>query len=226
MNRVKVKICGIRTLEEAEAAIDGGADALGFNFWPSSARYIKPDDAKRIIETIARGFSVGVFVNEQQDRILDIAKGVGLSAAQLHGDESPEFCSLLGDLKIIKAFRVDIEFNAELIKRYKVNAALLDTAIKGSYGGTGKTFDWRAAREAMRFIPVILAGGLTIDNVGRAVREVNPAAVDVCSGVESAPGRKDISKMKKFLEEIARVNDSLRASDRDVSNEPSCNSVF
>lgn len=225
MNRVKVKICGIRTLLEAEAAIESGADALGFNFWPDSPRYIAVAEARKIIEKIARGFAVGVFVNEQPQRILDIAKEVGLNAVQLHGDEPPEVCSTLREIKIIKAFRVGNDFNAQTIKGYDINAALLDTAIKGSYGGTGKSFDWRIAHEAKRFIPIILAGGLTVENVARAIKEVNPAAVDVCSGVESAPGQKDVGKMKELLAEVAWANDSIWAFDEQENHENSI-SIF
>jgi phosphoribosylanthranilate isomerase len=220
MSRVKVKICGIRTLEEAEASIEAGADALGFNFWPKSSRFITPEDARKIVERIPRSFAVGVFVNEDKSRIIEIASGVGLNAVQLHGDESPEFCSALGEVKTIKALRVDREFDVELIKKYPVNAVLLDTAIKGSYGGTGKSFDWAIAREAKRFARIILAGGLTVENVARAILEVRPSAVDVCSGVESAPGRKDLNKLRELLNEVARANalisDDERKGEREV----------
>lgn len=207
MTRVKVKICGVRTLEEAQAAVDAGADALGFNFWPPSARYIDPHAAREVITGITPAVcTVGVFVNEEANRIVDIASELGLSAVQLHGDESPEFCERLGSIKTIKAIRVGQDFDLSLIENYRVDMVLLDSSIEGSYGGTGRRFDWRIAIEAKQFAPIILAGGLTTENVWDAITQVRPAAIDVCSGVEAEPGRKDLDKLRRFMSIVARAN--------------------
>jgi phosphoribosylanthranilate isomerase len=204
---VKVKICGVRSVEEAEAALGAGADAVGFNFWPQSPRYISPRAAYEIIDHLSPVVSaVGVFVNEEANRITDIASEVGLTAVQLHGDESPEFCQRLGSIKTIKAIRVGQYFDLSVIESYPVSMILLDSDIKGSYGGTGQRFDWRIAIEAKRFARIILAGGLTTDNVSEAVTHVRPAAIDVCSGIEAEPGRKDLDKLRRFMAIVARAN--------------------
>lgn len=205
--RVKVKVCGIRTFEEAEAALDAGADALGLNFWPLSPRYVTPHVASEIIAKLSPVSStVGVFVNDEGKRIVDIASELHLSAVQLHGDESAEFCSGLGSIKTIKAIRVGQDFDLNIIKNYPVSMVLLDSSIKGSYGGTGQRFDWRIAIEAKQLAPIILAGGLNIENVWEAVTHVRPAAIDVCSGVEAEPGRKDFDKLRRFMSVVARAN--------------------
>jgi phosphoribosylanthranilate isomerase len=205
-----VKICGARSMEEALCAVDCGADALGFNFWPKSPRYIEPEKAREIIDHLPPLIScVGVFVNESQERILEAARLAGISAVQLHGDESPEFCRELGPLKIIKALRVGEGFDPRSIARFDVSAALLDTNIKGRYGGTGRRFDWSIAIEAKQYARIILAGGLNIDNVAEAIAEVRPFAIDVCSGVEAAPGRKDVDKLRRFMIEVRRANSLL-----------------
>ena len=216
MSRVKVKICGVRSLEEAEAALEAGADALGFNFWPQSPRYISPRAAREMINRLSPVVSaVGVFVNEEANRIIDIASEVGLTAVQLHGDESPEFCQRLGSIKTIKAIRVGQDFDLSVIESYPVSMVLLDSDIRGSYGGTGQRFDWRIAIEAKRFARIILAGGLTADNVWEAVTHVRPAAIDVCSGVEAEPGRKDLDKLRRFMAIVARAN-ALIASEEEA----------
>lgn len=207
MTRVKVKICGIRSREEADAALDAGADALGFNFWPPSPRYIAPQAAREVISGLSPVVSiVGVFVDEELNRIVDIACELRLSAVQLHGDESPEFCQRLESIKTIKAIRVGQDFDLGLIKSYPVSMVLLDSNIKGSYGGTGQRFDWRIAIEAKSLARIILAGGLTIENVWDAITHVRPTAIDVCSGVEAEPGRKDLSRLRSFMEVVARAN--------------------
>jgi phosphoribosylanthranilate isomerase len=207
MNRVRVKICGVRNLEEALAAVEAGADALGFNFWPKSPRYVSPDDARSVIKQISPLVaSIGVFVNEQHQRITEIAKAAGLTAVQLHGDETPEFCAAFASTKLIKAFRVGSDFDCASIREFPVGMVLLDTGAKGSYGGTGKIFDWRVAVEAKKYAPVMLAGGLRIENVAEAISTVAPAAIDVCSGIEAEPGRKDLNKLRDFMAEVARAN--------------------
>lgn len=207
MNRVRVKICGVRSLDEAEAAIEYGADALGFNFWPHSPRFIMPCDAQEIIKKLPPVVScIGVFVNEEPERIIEIASATGLNGIQLHGDETPDICSRLGGLKLIKAFRVGADFDLNRIKDYNVNSVLLDTKVKNNYGGTGERFDWSIAIEAKRFAPIILAGGLSAENVAEAIEYAHPMAVDVCSGVEAEPGRKDISKIRDFMKAVASAN--------------------
>lgn len=215
MSRVKVKVCGIRTLEEAEAAMDAGADALGFNFWPPSPRYVSPRAASEVIKKLSPVASlVGVFVNEEANRVRNIASELRLSAIQLHGDESPEFCEGLSGIKTIKAIRVGQDFDLGVIEKYPVSMVLLDSDIKGSYGGTGQRFDWRIAIEAKRFARIILAGGLNIDNVWEAITHVRPEVIDVCSGIEAGPGRKDLDKLRRFMRAVARAN-ALLASEAD-----------
>ena len=216
MNRVKVKICGIRTLEEAETAIAAGADALGFNFWPRSVRYVEPSVVQEFIGKLSPLVStVGVFVNEDANRIVDIASNLGLHAVQLHGDEAPDFCERLTNIKTIKALRVGQDFDLSVINRFRVNMILLDSNVDGSYGGTGQRFDWRIALEAKQLSPIILAGGLTLENVGEAIKQVQPDAIDVCSGVEAEPGRKDFNKIQKFMNIVAQAN-ALIAGDQDI----------
>ena len=212
MTRVKVKICGIRSLDEARAAQELGVDALGFNFWQPSSRYIPPEDARAIIHELNPFVAcVGVFVNEDPDRVREIHARVGLAAVQLHGDESVEYCANLAPIKSIKAFRVRDGFDPESVRPYPVAAVLLDAGVPGQFGGTGRSFDWQVAIEAKRHAAVVLAGGLTSRNVAEAIARVMPWAVDVCSGIEAEPGRKDIEEMKRFMTEVERVNSRLAA---------------
>lgn len=190
--------------------MDSGTDALGFNFWLHSARYIEPHAAREVINGLSPIVcTVGVFVNDEANRIVDIASELGLSAVQLHGDESPEFCDSLGSIKTIKAIRVGQDFDLSLIENYRVHMVLLDSSIEGSYGGTGRRFDWRIAIEAKRLASIILAGGLTTDNVWDAITHVRPAAIDVCSGVESEPGRKDLDKLRRFMAIVSQANELI-----------------
>lgn len=187
--------------------MDAGADALGFNFWLQSSRSIDPGVAREVINGLSpMACKVGVFVNEEANRVVDIANELGLNAVQLHGDESPEFCDSLGPIRTIKAIRVGQDFDLNLIHRYRVDMVLLDSRVEGSYGGTGRRFDWRIAMEAKRLAPIILAGGLTTENVWDAITHVRPAAIDVCSGVEAGPGRKDLVKLRRFMAIVAKAN--------------------
>ena len=211
--RVKVKVCGIRTIDEAEAALDAGADALGFNFCAQSPRYIAPLAALEIMATLSPvATTVGVFVNEDVNRIIDVVSELRLSAVQLHGDESAAFCAALGTIKTIKAIRVGQDFDLAVIENYPVSMVLLDSSIQGSYGGTGQRFDWRIAIEAKRLARIILAGGLNSENVWDAITQVRPSAIDVCSGVEAEPGRKDFDKLRRFMSVAAQAN-ALLASE-------------
>lgn len=201
---VRVKICGITNLEDARLAADLGAQALGFIFYPKSPRSIEPDAACDIIKSLPPlVLSVGVFVDEEAEFVRDVAAGVGLDWIQLHGQESPEYCRALGR-RVIKAFRIRDHSCLTALPSYRdaSQAFLLDAYRPGTPGGTGETFDWEVARQARKYGPVILAGGLTADNVAQAIRIAQPAAVDVASGVEAAPGKKDPKRLKEFFEAI------------------------
>lgn len=198
---VKVKICGITNLDDAMAAADFGADALGFVFFKKSPRYISPANAKKIIKKLPPFIStLGIFVNENKKNIEKIVLQTGINIIQLHGDETPKACNL--SKPVIKAIRVKSIENLELVSKYKdmVSAFLLDTYTPEVFGGSGQIFNWDIAVEAKQFGRVILAGGLTPANIEKAVRLVHPYAVDVSSGVEAEKGKKDHRKMKFFIE--------------------------
>jgi phosphoribosylanthranilate isomerase len=200
-----VKICGITSAEDALAAVEAGADLLGFNFYRRSPRYVSPGEARRIASVLPeRVARVGVFVNvDEPEAVARIVSESGVGAAQLHGDETPEFCARLGGVSVIKALRVGRGFSVERALAYKTDALLLDAYERDAFGGTGRTFDWSLARAARAFVPkLFLAGGLTPENVAEAVRAVGPFAVDVCSGVETSPGRKSFSLMRRFVEAV------------------------
>ena len=199
---MRIKICGIILREDALGACEAGADALGFIFWQGSKRYIDPDEAKKIVKALPPFVTtVGVFVDERHDKISEIIELVGLDVVQLHGTEPPEFCDTI-PRPVIKAFRVTGEEVVSELSRYNVSAYLLDTYREGVPGGTGKTFNWDLALEAKKSgKPIILSGGLHPGNVAEAIEKVRPYAVDVASGVEKEPGRKDYRKMEKFVKE-------------------------
>lgn len=198
---VRVKICGITTVEDALAAVDAGADALGFMFYPPSPRYVPPETAREIIRVLPPFVSrVGVFVDATAERVLEVARTAALDTVQLHGKESVDFCRQMGLLRVIKAFRMNGPNALDQLAAYNGMPWLLDSYVAGRFGGTGQTFNWDLACEAVRRGGyVILAGGLTPENVSRAVAAVHPFAVDVCSGVESSPGRKDIARLRDFV---------------------------
>jgi phosphoribosylanthranilate isomerase len=199
---VRVKVCGITSLDDAVACVEAGADALGFNFYPRSPRYINPQDARRIIERLPSSvLTVGVFVNEGgPEAVVRIAKEAGVRAVQLHGDEPPEYCRALEALYVIKALRVSEGFVPESALEYETEAVLLDAFDRSERGGTGRTFDWEIARRVRELVPKLyLAGGLSAENVKEAVEQVHPYAVDACSLLESAPGRKDLERVRNFI---------------------------
>lgn len=201
-NQVRIKICGVTNLEDALVAAELGADAIGFVFYEKSPRYINPGAAAFIIRELPPFVAtVGVFVNEPPARVVDIAKAAGVGCIQLHGDETPEYCQAVG-LRTIKALRVKDASVLNKLRSFTVSAILLDTYREGVPGGTGETFDWQIASEAAATGRVILSGGLTPENVRQAIDKVQPYAVDVSSGVESRPGRKDHDKLRKFFEQV------------------------
>ena len=208
----RVKICGITNVEDAMLAVEFGADELGFNFYRGSKRYLPPQNAREIIDQlpISSG-NVGVFVNEPIDSLLEIAEFAGIDGIQLHGDEDMDYIENLQKRTkrfIIKAFRVAPDFLVGDVLDWPLDFPLFDTHSSDRYGGTGETFDWEEfGVDIYLWFPVsaYLAGGLNPENVADAVRVVRPYAVDVASGVEAQPGRKDPNKMKAFIENAKKA---------------------
>ncbi len=195
--QVKVKVCGMTSLEDALMAVGFGADAVGFVFYRKSPRFVTEKLVKSIVLPPFVN-KVGVFVNETAERINRIADACRLDTIQLHGDESPAFCRKLRR-RVVKAIRLRDAQSLELLPRYEVDGFLLDAYAENIPGGTGLTCDWRLAQRARKFGPVILAGGLHPGNVEDAVNQVQPYGVDVCSGVEKSPGKKDRAKVRDFI---------------------------
>jgi phosphoribosylanthranilate isomerase len=203
---LRVKICGITNIEDALAAIACGADALGFIFYPESPRSVTPEVARAIISTLPPFIStVGVFVDKDIETLKTIVSETGLDVVQLHGSEPPEYCNL--DKKTIKAIRVKDISDLDLLNQYKAASAfLLDTYSPDTIGGTGHVFNWEIALEAKRLGRIILAGGLTPDNIEEAVKLVQPYGIDVASGVEgSEKGKKDHHKLRLFIEKARKA---------------------
>jgi phosphoribosylanthranilate isomerase len=200
----RIKICGITEFEDARDAVLLGADAIGLNFYPNSPRYIEPSRAAKIIEKLPPLVTVvGVFVNNRDPQSLeDFAVSVGLHAVQLHGNETPDYCSMIQRVKVIKSFRVDSNFRVDTLRSYGSGTFLLD----GCSPGTGMSFDRELAFGANAFGSIIIAGGLTPDNVSNVVSTLHPFAVDVASGVESKPGKKDYDQMRRFIEAVQRAD--------------------
>jgi phosphoribosylanthranilate isomerase len=209
---IKVKVCGITNAEDAVAAVEAGADALGFLFYKKSPRYIVPAVAGRIIAALPPFvLPVGVFVNEDVASVRSIMDSCGLAIVQLHGDENASYCQELSR-PTMKALRLKDRGSllalAEYHGRGGVRGFVLDAYFEMAYGGTGQVTDWSLAAEAAKSTPVLLAGGLTPGNVAEAIRAVRPYGVDVSSGVESAPGRKDHAKVRAFLDAVRVVSAS------------------
>jgi phosphoribosylanthranilate isomerase len=205
---VIIKICGITNWPDAKAATDAGANALGFNFYEKSLRRISTADAAQIRAKLPQGIqAVGIFVNAQPADINSLRAFVRFDSAQLHGDETPEIVSQVArKLPVIKAFRIGPGFPPPAFDQYNdAFAFLLDAARAGQYGGTGETTDWHFARNAAASRRIILSGGLKIENVADAIRVVRPYAIDVASGLESKPGKKDHGKLQEFIQEVRRV---------------------
>ena len=197
--QVKVKVCGMTSLKDALVAVEVGADAVGFIFYKKSLRSVTMKTVREIVLELPPFVdTVGVFVDETAEQINKIADYCNLDIIQLHGDESPTFCKKIRR-KVIKAFRIKDMQSVKKLSSFQVSGFLLDTFSENLHGGTGKVFDWNLALPAKKFGPVIMAGGLTPNNVQQAVRQIRPYGVDVCSGVESEPGIKDHKKVRAFL---------------------------
>jgi phosphoribosylanthranilate isomerase len=203
---VRVKICGITNLDDALMAVEAGADALGFVFFHKSPRHISPEQAAGIINRLPPFVqTVGLFINEDLATVNATANLCGIDLVQLHGEEAPDFCQAV-NRRIIKAFRVKDASTLKEMKQYDVAACLLDAWSPTAHGGTGKTFNWKIAATAAISERVVLAGGLTPENVAEAVQQVKPYAVDVSSGVESGPGKKDAELVRRFLRSLRSPN--------------------
>jgi len=202
-----IKICGITNIDDARAAVAAGADALGFNFYKPSPRYIAPPAAREIVEQLPSSIlTVGVFVNEDSpESVKKIASVAGVTAFQLHGDESPAYCRELSDRYVIKTLTVSGDFDIQMVQDYArargVNAIMLDTRDNNLRGGTGRVFDWSVAIEVNKVVPkLFLAGGLSPENISEAIELVRPYGVDACSALEDTPGIKNHERMRAFVE--------------------------
>ena len=209
---IRVKICGITNIGDAYWAAESGADALGFIFYPKSQRSIAPERAKEILQKIPGSIGrVGVFVNQEIQAVKEIVSFCGLRLIQLHGDESPQYCAQFPRSALIKAVSHCADEEVQRLENYPVKAILMDAHEPGRYGGTGKNSDWALALEVKKTHPLILAGGLNKENIKRAIETVRPCAVDINSGVETSPGKKDPYKIREIME-IVRATDKAEAS--------------
>ena len=199
-----VKICWITNVADARAAVEAGADALGFNFYRPSPRYIAPQDARAIIDQLPESvLKIGVFVNEDLKSLSLVLTEARLSAVQLHGHESPEYCRELAPTYVIKAFGATDNLNLE---GYDVDAIMLDTKDDLLHGGTGRVFDWSIAQRATSSVPkLFLAGGLSPENVAEAITRVRPYAVDACSSLEMRLGKKNHERVRAFIKAVRSV---------------------
>ncbi len=203
----KIKICGITNKTDALGASALGVDMLGFIFYKDSKRYVEPRVAEDIENVLPQSVKrVGVFVNEDSSRVLEVAQDVSLDILQFHGDETPEYCRSFRDsYKVIKAFRLKDKECLKKVNEYDVDFYLFDTLKSGLPGGTGEVFNWELLKDFEVLKPVILSGGLTPQNIQAAIKEVSPYAVDVSTGVEKSPGRKDQELMKKFIDNVRKA---------------------
>jgi phosphoribosylanthranilate isomerase len=195
----QVKLCGITNIADAMVAVEAGADLLGFIFYPPSPRYVTPEQARSMVDRLPPSVTpVGVFVNEAVETITRMAHTSGVQIVQLHGEESPALCQQL-PWRVVKTFRFTAHVRPEIMQHYAVEAFLIEGFHADVYGGGGAQADWHRVALLHTYGRIILAGGLTPDNVGDAIRTVRPYAVDVCSGVEAAPGKKDWQKVRAFI---------------------------
>ena len=211
----QIKICGVTSANDARACVELGADMIGFNFYRKSPRYIEPADVRRILDALpAQICAVGVFVDADPAEIRKVAKTAGVRCVQLHGHTTPESCSELAqEFRVIRALSTDAQFEPEYTTAFPNCDVLIDAYHPELLGGTGQTCDWSAARAAMRYTRfLILSGGLTARNVGSAIAVVAPHAVDVCSGIESAPGVKDHHALEEFISAVRAASPMTNAS--------------
>jgi phosphoribosylanthranilate isomerase len=202
----QVKICGITNLDDARVAVDAGADMIGLIFHPPSPRYVTPEQAQAIVASLPASLTaIGVFVNVDTEMITRIARDSGVQMVQLHGEERPDFCHQL-PWPVVKTFRFTAQAQPEMMRQYVVAAYLIEGFHADLYGGGGAVADWPRVATLHQYGRIILAGGLTPENVGVAIRTVRPYAVDVCSGVEARPGKKDWHKVQAF---VARAKEAL-----------------
>jgi phosphoribosylanthranilate isomerase len=205
---IRVKICGITNWPDARTACEAGANFIGLNFYEQSPRFISPGEAAKIRPQLPKDVeAVGIFVNAKPSDALSVSSSLRLDAAQLHGDETSQIVAEVAkSIPVFKAFRVDPDFSLSTLEEYpEAEAFLLDASHAGQYGGTGRTTDWALARRAALAHRIILAGGLKVENVAAAIRLVRPFAVDVASGVESKPGKKDHGRVREFIQEVRRA---------------------
>jgi len=207
MHMIKIKICGITNATDAQLAAKLGADALGFNFYPESPRFVQRERVRAIIASLPPFVvPVGIFVDEDPVIVRETCSFCGIRVVQLHGDEAPSVVGVLRMFKIIKAFRIRGERDLGQLRRYDVDAFLLDAYVSGLRGGTGSTFNWDLAKTVSGGVPIIVAGGLNPDNVGEAIKALNPYGVDVCGGVEAEPGKKDRVLLRRFIQEARQAS--------------------
>jgi phosphoribosylanthranilate isomerase len=219
---MRVKICGITNWPDARAACEAGANFIGLNFYEKSPRFIPLGEAGKIRQQLLKTVeAVGIFVNAKPNEVKSTCASLHLDAAQLHGDETPEsVAEVAKSIPVFKVFRVDPDFSLSTLDEYpEAGAFLLDASHTGQYGGTGRTTDWALARRAALTHRIILAGGLKVENVAAAIRLVRPFAVDVASGVESKPGKKDHGRLREFIQEVRRAERQLKEQ-AEIAREP------
>jgi phosphoribosylanthranilate isomerase len=208
--RTRVKVCGLCSAADARASVRAGADALGVILVPESRRHVTPEEADAILADLPPFVSrIGVFVDADADEVAEVARRLGLTAVQLHGAESPEYCASM-PVPVVKAFRVGPEFDPAVMEPYRgvVAAVLLDTLVEGTHGGTGRAFAWEDVGPLQAPAPVIVAGGLKPSNVAIAIRALRPFAVDVSSGVEERPRHKDANRLAAFVAAVRAADSS------------------
>jgi phosphoribosylanthranilate isomerase len=214
-NPIQIKVCGVTNARDAKTCVELGADMIGFNFYRKSPRYVEPTIVREIADALpARTCAVGVFVDAGPAEIHQLAKAAGVRCVQLHGHTTPESCNELArEFRVIRALSTHTRFEPEHAAAFPECDVLIDAYHPVLRGGTGQTCDWSAARDALRHTRfLILSGGLDAQNVGRAIAAVTPHAVDVCSGVESAPGLKDHRALEQFISAVRATELSVRAT--------------
>ena len=203
---MEIKICGTTNMEDATFAATCGADAIGFIFYPKSPRYVAPEMVKTIIDKIPTEITkVGVFVNHDVTEVKETVDFCGLDLVQLHGDESPAYCSQFPQSQVIKAFAPRTEDELAKVREYPVKAILVDAHDPVRYGGTGEQADWALAAKVKATHPLILAGGLSMANIQKAIEQASPQAVDISSSVETIPGQKDHQKVKAIIDLVHQI---------------------